>query len=191
MATSVGASTGAVAEATKPKRFAFNVGRWSKAGMLISQFFLIAGLSYGSFVLVTHFVIQSVEVVGSSMSPTLEDSRRYVLNRWLYLVREPRPSDIVVIVEPDDQSYAVKRIVASEGDSIHFNGGKIFVNGRCLDEPYLPKGTLTFATPKLTEQSVVCRKDEYFVLGDNRNNSHDSRMFGCVSRQNILGVIIQ
>jgi signal peptidase I len=191
MATSVGASTEAVAKASKPRQFAFDVSRWSKAGMLISQFFLIAGLSYGSFVLVTHFVIQSVEVVGNSMSPTLEDSRRYVLNRWVYLVREPQPSDIVVIVEPDDQSYAVKRIVAREGDSIYLKDGRIFVNGRCLDEPYLPKGTLTFASPRVTEQSVVCRKDEYFVLGDNRNNSHDSRMFGCVPRQNILGVIIQ
>jgi len=191
MATPVGATTEAVAEASKPRGLVFAVSRWSRACMLISQCCLIAGLSYGAFVLVTHFVIQSVQVVGNSMAPTLEDSSRYVLNRWVYLVREPQPADIVVILEPDDQSYAVKRIVAREGDSIHLKEGRIFVNGRALNEPYLPHGTMTFASPRVTEQFVICGKDQYFVLGDNRNNSHDSRMFGCVPRQNILGVIIQ
>jgi signal peptidase I len=165
--------------------------RWSRAGTLISQCFLIAGLAYGAFVIVSHFLIQSVEVVGNSMAPTLADSRRYLLNRWVYLVREPQPSDIVVILEPDDQSYAVKRIIAREGDAVHFKDGKIYVNGRTLNEPYLPQGTLTFASPSVTEQLVLCGKNQYFVLGDNRNNSHDSRIFGCVPRQNILGVIIQ
>jgi len=191
MATSAGVSTEAVTECLKPRRYEPATSRWSKAGSLISQCFLIAGLAYGAFVLVTHFVVQSVQVVGNSMAPTLEDSSRHVLNRWVYLMREPQPTDIVVIREPDDQSYAVKRIVAREGDSIHLKEGKIFVNGQALIEPYLPHGTQTFASPKVTEQLVVCGKDQYFVLGDNRNNSHDSRMFGCVPRQNILGVIIQ
>jgi len=158
---------------------------------LISQCFLIAGLAYGAFVLITHFVIQSVEVVGNSMAPTLENSGRYVLNRWVYLVREPQPADIVVLLEPDDHSYAVKRIIAREGDSVHLKDGKVIVNGRPLDEPYLAPGTLTYAKPTAKEQFEICGKDNYFVMGDNRQNSHDSRIFGCVPRQNILGVIIQ
>ena len=165
--------------------------RWTRAGTLICQCFLIAGLAYGAFILVTHFVIQSVEVVGNSMAPTLHNAERYVLNRWVYLVREPQLSDIVVILDPSDQSYAVKRIIAREGDSVHLKGGKIYVNGRALKEPYLPPGTPTFTSPKVKEELILCGKDKYFVLGDNRNNSHDSRNFGCVPRQNILGVIIQ
>lgn len=180
-----------VSSAPEVRRFAFPTLRWSRAGTLICQCVLIAGLAYGSFAFVSHFLIQTVEVVGNSMSPTLEDSERYVLNRWVYLVRPPEPSEIVVIREPDDQSYAVKRIIAREGDAIHLKDGKIYLNGRSLNEPYLPKGTRTFAAPRVSEQFVVCGKDQYFVLGDNRNNSHDSRMFGCVPRQNILGVIIQ
>ena len=162
-----------------------------RAGTLISQCFLIAGLAYGAFVLVTHFVIQSVEVVGNSMAPTLENSQRYVLNRWVYLVREPEPTDIVVIQDPCDRSYAVKRIIAREGDSVHLKDGKIYVNGRPLSEPYLPPGTLTYASPQVKEQLAVCGKNQYFVLGDNRNNSSDSRIYGPIPRQSILGVIIQ
>jgi signal peptidase I len=140
--------------------------------------------------LVTHFVIQSVEIVGNSMAPTLHHAERYVLNRWVYLVREPQPSDIVVILDPTDGSYAVKRIVAREGDSVYLKEGRIYVNGRALSEPYLPAGTRTYASPTVKEELIVCGRNQYFVLGDNRNYSHDSRNFGCVPRQNILGVIM-
>ncbi len=186
-----GASDEAVAKASPAGRREVPLARWTRAGTLISQCFLIAGLAYGAFVLVTHFVIQSVEVVGNSMSPTLENSHRYVLNRWIYLVREPQPKDIVVILDPSDKSYAVKRIVAREGDAVHLKDGKIFLNGLALKEPYLPAGTMTFASPKVKEELVICGKNQYFVLGDNRNNSSDSRIYGCIPRQNILGVIVQ
>jgi signal peptidase I len=150
----------------------------------------IAAFAYGSFHLVTRYVLQSVEVVGVSMAPTLRDSERYVLNRWAYRTRAPEPNDIVVIRDPSDNSYAVKRIVGKAGDSIYIKGGHIFLNGQLLNEPYLPPGTATYACPTVREQWVVCGADQYFVLGDNRNNSMDSRIYGPVARQNILGVVM-
>jgi signal peptidase I len=150
----------------------------------------IAAFAYGTFQLVTRFIIQSVQVVGVSMSPTLHDSERYVLNRWAYRTRAPQASDIVVIRDPTDNTYAVKRIVGKEGDSIYIKGGHIYLNGRLLNEPYLPTGTATYACPSAREQWVVCGADQYFVLGDNRNNSMDSRIYGPVARQNILGVVM-
>jgi signal peptidase I len=160
---------------------------------IIKQIFgcvLVAALAYGSFQFVTHYVLQSVQVVGASMSPTLHDSERYVLNRWAYHVREPQPKDIVVLRDPTDNCYAIKRIVAKQGDSVYIKGGQLFVNGKLLDEPYLPEGTPTFPNPDYREQFLVCGVGKYFVLGDNRNNSADSRIYGAVSRQSILGLVV-
>ena len=157
---------------------------------MLLQCAVAGALAYGSYVFVTHFVLQSVQVVGNSMAPTLENTERYLLNRSVYLVREPHRADIVVLRDPADNSYAVKRIVAASGDSVCLKAGRVYVNGRLLDEPYLVPGTATYARSDLREQSLVCGKDQYFVLGDNRNNSADSRVYGPVARQKILGVII-
>ncbi|HNQ73945.1 MAG TPA: signal peptidase I [Verrucomicrobiota bacterium] len=150
---------------------------------------LILGLSYATFQFVTHHLLQVIEVVGVSMSPTLQSSHRYVMNRWIFHFRDPRPTDIVVLRDPFDDSYAVKRIVAQQGDTVYLSGGRLFVNGKLLDEPYLPENTPTYPGPKLREQLWICGLDQYFVLGDNRNNSADSRFYGAVPRKNILGLV--
>jgi signal peptidase I len=163
--------------------------RWWAVFKSIFFTMLIAGLSYGSFQFVTRYVMQSVHVIGQSMSPTLHDNERYVLNRWVYHVRDPKPSEIVVLRDPADNCYAVKRIVAKQGDTVVVKKGHLFVNGKELQEPYLPEGTPTFPGPRYQEQMWICGVNQYFVLGDNRNNSADSRIYGAVSRQNILGMV--
>ena len=151
---------------------------------------LVTALALASYLFISHFVLQSVEVVGVSMSPTLKNSGFYLLNRCVYLVRSPHPSDIVVIRDPVDQSYSVKRIVAEAGDAVYLKDGRIYVNGRELIEPYLPAGMPTYTGIKENEHWVRCHNDEYFLLGDNRLNSADSRVYGPVPRRNILGAII-
>ena len=143
-----------------------------------------------SYLLISHFLLHSVQVVGVSMSPTLHHTDRYLLNRCVFLLREPQPGEIVVIRDPIDQRYSVKRIIACEGDSVWVKGGHLYVNGRQLAEPYLPPGVGTFAPVRDAERSWRCGQREYFVLGDNRDNSTDSRTYGTVPRQNILGAII-
>jgi len=125
------------------------------------------------------------------MVPTLYDSQQYLLNRWVYHFRAPRRTDVVVLKDPEDKGFAVKRIIAAAGDRVDLRAGKVYVNGTRLNEPYLLPNTPTFPYLSQNEQSVMLGKDQFFVLGDNRNNSADSRTYGPVSRQSILGLIIR
>jgi signal peptidase I len=174
--------------AGKPRRKRNHAG-WGRIIKQVLACMVLAGLAYGCFQLSQRYVLQSVQVAGGSMSPTLPDSHRYLLNRLAYLFREPKPEDIVVLQDPEDKGYAVKRIVAKPGDSVYVNAGQIFVNGKLLKEPYLAPDTKTFASPKYSAQFWICGAHQYFVLGDNRNNSTDSRMYGAVPQQNILGMV--
>ena len=150
---------------------------------------VMASLAYGCFQLSQRYVIQSVQVAGASMRPTLTDSSCYLLNRLVYLFREPQPMDIVVLRDPEANCYAIKRIVAKPGDSVYVKDGQVFVNGVLLKEPYLAPGTKTFPSSKYPAQFWICGAHQYFVLGDNRSNSADSRVYGAVPQQYILGMV--
>lgn len=156
----------------------------------LAQCGVVLILALAGYLVISHFILQSVRVVGVSMTPTLKNSGFYLLNRCVYLMRDPQPSDIVVILDPLDQSYSVKRIIAGNGDSVYIKGGHVYVNGRELIEPYLPRNMPTFTFERRPEMVVRCGEHEYFLLGDNRMNSTDSRAYGPVSRQNILGAIV-
>ncbi len=157
----------------------------------IGQALGVLALAAASYFLVSQFVVQSVTVMGSSMKPTLSDGERYLLNRWVFHVRAPQRSEIVVIRDPLDNRYSVKRIVGVTGDSVLVKGGQVFVNGKKFEESYLAPGTVTLTALPATEQSFSCGKNQYFLLGDNRNNSLDSRTYGLVPRDHIVGLVIR
>jgi signal peptidase I len=149
----------------------------------------VALLSMGSYLAVSHYFLRSVQVVGVSMVPTLAENNHYLLNLWALHQRDPRRSDIVVIRDPGDHGLSVKRIIAVPGESVLFKDGKVFVNGKQLKEPYLAPDTFTFTYSQAKEQFISCGKDQYFVLGDNRLRSIDSRAYGTVSREDVLGLV--
>lgn len=152
-------------------------------------YLVVAAATYGFFRFSHQHLVQTVQIEGCSMSPTLPDAKLYLLNRVAYLIHEPESSDIVVLRDPETNGYAIKRIVAKPGDAVYVQGGRLFVNGKLISEPYLEPGTKTYPSPKYRAQMWICGVNQYFVLGDNRNNSADSRIYGAVPRQNILGVV--
>jgi signal peptidase I len=156
-----------------------------------SQFASLLAMAIASYLVVSHFFVQSVKVVGSSMAPTLSNSEYYLLNRWVLYLRAPERGEIVVLRDPVDNGLSVKRIVGLAGDTIQMKGGAIFINDQKVSEPYLPPKTPTYSLPPLKEQTFRCGRDQYFVLGDNRGNSLDGRAYGPISRDRIVGLIIR
>ncbi len=145
-----------------------------------------------SFLLISHFVFESVQVQGFSMYPTLFNSNFYWLNKFAYVVGQPHRGDIVAIKDPSGHGFDVKRIIATPAQSIFISHGKVYINGQVLREPYLPLKMATFAYDNKYEDEFWClAPDEYFVMGDNRGNSCDSRTFGAIKRNAILGRVIR
>jgi signal peptidase I len=172
----------------------FRLGRLARLFLLmVWRITLVGLLGYASYLFNSRYVIQIVQVQGISMYPTLRNGDNLFLNRWFYhLWRDPQPRDIVVIQDPSGPDYAIKRIIAGPGDNVLFDRGRIFVNGRKLDEPYLAPHTWTFPAFRSKMQWMIgCPRDTYLVLGDNRGSSLDSRYYGAVPRQKILGIVFQ
>ena len=152
---------------------------------------ILAILGTLSYLLVAHYIIQAVQVEGYSMYPTLTDSGHYWLNRFCYVISEPRQNDIVALKDPRDNTLEVKRIIAMPGQSVYLKDGRVYVNGKLLSEPYLLANTPTYAYERNMSEFTIIGNDKFFVMGDNRNNSTDSRTFGAVPRQNILGKVVE
>ena len=151
---------------------------------------LAALIAVGSYLFASKFLFQKVVVDGDSMKPTLKNSQAFLLNRVELLFRKPQWGDIVVIRDPEDGGLSIKRIVAVEGQTVELAGGGVLVNGLKLPESYLRPGTKTFSYRKYDHEVFNCGENQYFVLGDNRGESADSRIYGPVPKQNILGVVV-
>jgi signal peptidase I len=145
-------------------------------------------LSVFSYFLFSRYVLMSVEITGTSMSPTLFNGERYILFRCPYLWRAPRQGEIVVIRDPEDHGLSIKRIVARPNDVIEIRRDGVFVNHAKLSEPYLASFA-SFETCAAPVKPVRLGSDDYYVLGDNRGRSADSRSYGPVPRKDILGLI--
>src|ERR1043166_125040 len=161
---------------------------WAELGRQLKVVLLLASLSLFGYYFVSRHVATSVVVQGRSMLPTLQDGDRFILNRWSYYRRRPERGALDVVKDPGHNDFAVKRVIGLPCDALHFKNGEVLVNGKHLLEPYLAPGTQTFL-PDTSEKLVILGTDQYFLLGDNRANSEDSRYYGPVRRSQIIGSI--
>lgn len=139
---------------------------------------------------IRYFLVQPFFVRGASMEPSFEDGEYLIIDELSYRWREPRRGDVVVFHYPDDPSqFFIKRIVGLPSETVRVEEGSVviynnqFRQGVVLDEsPYLMEGTRTSG-----QSHVTLAEEEYFVLGDNRGSSSDSRSWGPLKRRQIVG----
>ena len=130
-------------------------------------------------------------IEGPSMQPNFFAGQFLIVSRIHYLLSQPQRGDIVVFDPPGDdgtpdEPLLIKRLIGLPGETVEMRGGQVFVNGTELDESY----TKEECRSNCADRTWQLGQDEYFMMGDNRNNSRDSRVFGAVTRNRIIGEAI-
>jgi signal peptidase I len=159
---------------------------WARAGeeVVAGLKTLVSAAVYAT--LIVTFGFQVARVDGLSMAPTLEDHDRLIVNKLVYELGEPRPGDIVMLYYPlNPEKMFVKRVIAREGDSVRIVDGHVYVNDVPLHDDYVPVEFRSHDDwgPQIVQQGY------YFVMGDHRNNSSDSRHWGPVPKKYIVGKV--
>jgi signal peptidase I len=135
------------------------------------------------------FAVQAVHVEGLSMYATLDDNDYLIANKIDYRLHAPQRGDIIILRPPSDNSKDfIKRVIALPGEKLLIRDSVVYINGHRLDEPYLPEAwTAINNWPTDGTDGRIMKSNEYFVMGDNRNRSQDSRIFGPIGRDRIDG----
>lgn len=131
---------------------------------------------------IARFVAQVTIVQGASMNPTLQTGQRVIANKLIYRISEPKRGDIVLVQLPDMNEPLIKRVVGLPGEELVVYQGETTINGEVLAEPYLDP-----ERPQNDTAQIDIPADQWFVMGDNRLNSRDSRAFGTVTEDMIVG----
>ncbi len=161
-------------EGAKPASTPFTVSTW------VRDFLFAIAISF----LIITFLYQPVRVEGTSMMPELQDQERLFINKFEYRFEPIHRGDVVVFHYPLDPSKSyIKRVIAVPGDNLYIDGGQVYVNGKALKERYVP---MRFRDERSYPDTVLSA-NEYFVMGDHRLISSDSRDFGPVNRGLIYG----
>ncbi len=159
---------------------AAHAGSLREARRLVRDLLLLVGVVF----LAVIFLFQPFKVEGASMQPALVDHERILVNKLIYRLLPVERGDVVVFWFPGDPHRSfVKRVIGMPGDRVTIRNGQVFVNGDALDEPYL-------VSPHRRgdhHRPVTVQQGHYFVLGDHRNVSNDSRAWGQVPERLILG----
>lgn len=143
---------------------------------------MVISVAVSAFIII--FLYQPVRVEGTSMLPMLKDQDRLFINKMVYRVEDIHRGDVVVFLYPHDHSKSyIKRVIALPGDDLRISHGEVYVNGHRVAEKYVPA---RFADERSQPEEII-PPHQYFVMGDHRSISSDSRDFGPVDRNLIYG----
>ena len=152
---------------------------------VVKEIFSWVKIFVGAFIvayLLTTFVIVNATIPTGSMKNTINEGDKVIGFRLAYLFDEPDNDEIVMFWAPDkEDTIYIKRVIGKPGDTIKIEENKLYVNGKLKDEPYIKEWTNSYGTFE-----IVLGKDEYFMMGDNRNHSNDSRYYGPVKGDKII-----
>lgn len=151
--------------------------------------FCVALWSAISFLVFSRYVLATVIIDGASMEPTFHSGDTCLLNRLEPVLGSVDRGDFVVLQDRGPGDYAIKRVIGLPNDEIEFREGRVFVNGAPITEDYLAANTVT-TTPHGGPTRFEVGPGNYFVLGDNREISEDSRYYGPISKKTLLGVVL-
>lgn len=166
-----------------------NRGFWGGLGAHFIDLFETFVIIGAIFLLFYHFVGQPHRVSGNSMVPTYLDGDFILTDKLTYRFHNPQRGEVVILKNPRDESVDfIKRIIALPGDQVRVLASSVYLNNQLLVEPYLPAGTITSGGNFLREgETVTVGSNQYFVFGDNRAHSSDSREWGPVIKEEIIG----
>ena len=162
----------------------FNVEKFKEIIIWTVQILAVVFMAY---VCVSFFGIRS-NVVGQAMAETLKSGDQVLINKFVYIISDPKAGDVIVFLPNGNEKshYYVRRVIAVPGDLVQVKDGAVYVNGKLFNEV---TDVAAMEEAGIASEEIKLGKDEYFVLGDNRNNSEDSRYanIGNIKREHIIG----
>lgn len=160
-----------------------------KIGAIFLDFVEIVVIALAMFVIMYLFLFQPHQVKGNSMYPNFHDAEYLLTDKISYRLNQPKRGEVIIFKAPKNEDYDyIKRIIGLSGETVKISKGKVWINGNLLKESYLPEDYQTFGGNFWQEgQSIPVPTNQYFVMGDNRSHSSDSRDWGPVPKENIIG----